>query len=63
MSSNHSIYAILVGVAENWRSSGIMSCVRSDIGRDDPVPYVVWAIKSPTDGLSSIPATIRLCHG
>jgi len=43
----HAIYAMTVGIAENWYHSGIMPCVRSDVERDAPVPYIIWCIETP----------------
>ena len=50
MPPNHTIHAVMVGMGENWRRSGIMPCVRSEIGRDKPVPYIIWSIEGP-DGV------------
>ena len=50
MPHNHTIHAVMVGMGESWRRSGIMPCVRSDIGRDKPVPYIIWTIEGP-DGV------------
>jgi glyoxylase-like metal-dependent hydrolase (beta-lactamase superfamily II) len=50
MTSHHAIHAIMVGLAPTWRPTGIMPCVRSDIGRDDPLPFIVWVIEGP-DGV------------
>lgn len=44
---SHAIYAMTVGIAENWRRSGIMPCIRSDAERDVPVPYIIWCIETP----------------
>lgn len=44
---SHAIYAMTVGIAENWFHSGIMPCVRSDVERDCPVPYIIWCIETP----------------
>ncbi len=43
----HPIFAMTVGIAENWRHSGIMPCIRSDAERDEPVPYIIWCIETP----------------
>jgi glyoxylase-like metal-dependent hydrolase (beta-lactamase superfamily II) len=45
MASNYAIHALMVGMSESWRRSGIMPCVRSDVGRDDPVPYIIWCVQ------------------
>ena len=44
---DHAIFAMTVGIAENWRHSGIMPCIRSDAERDEPVPYIIWCIETP----------------
>ena len=44
---DHKIFAMTVGIAENWRPSGIMPCIRSDAERDEPVPYIIWCIETP----------------
>jgi hypothetical protein len=47
MALNHSIYALMVGMSENWWRAGIMPCVRSDLERDKPVAYIFWLIEGP----------------
>lgn len=47
MPSNHAIHAVMVGIGENWLRSGIMPCVRSDIGRNEPVAYILWTVDGP----------------
>ena len=44
---SHAIYAMTVGIGENWHRSGIMPCIRSDAERDSPVPYIIWCIETP----------------
>ena len=47
MAANHSVYAMMVGMSENWWRSGIMPCVRSDLERDKPVAYIFWLVEGP----------------
>lgn len=47
MPSTYAVYALAVGIAENWFRSGIMPCIRSDQGRDEPVPYIIWCLEGP----------------
>ncbi|MDG6904884.1 MAG: N-acyl homoserine lactonase family protein [Nitrososphaerota archaeon] len=41
----YSIYGVKVGQSPNWFFSGIQPVYRSDVGRDQPVPYPIWVIK------------------
>lgn len=47
MPPTYAMYALMVGMAENWMRSGIMPCIRSDVGREEPVPYIIWCLDGP----------------
>ncbi|MDG6929316.1 MAG: N-acyl homoserine lactonase family protein [Nitrososphaerota archaeon] len=41
---NRSIYGIMVGSSPSWHGSGISPVLRSDVGKENRVPYPVWCI-------------------
>ncbi len=45
----YSIFAVKIGEAPSWRRSRISPVFWSEEGKDDPVPYPIWVLKSKED--------------